>query len=89
MHANTSNIIMGNILRVLKPPAPLPPPPECCLCKHTLEDNEARLQCLPGKTIMHDACEHNLYDNDYSVCPVCGRVGTLSVYKIQLSDEVV
>ena len=63
---------------------------ECCICKNTIGISNTRLQCIHCKIFVHASCDMIGCESDYSVCPLCGRVGTLCMYKpYAKSEEVV
>jgi hypothetical protein len=63
---------------------------ECCICKNQIGIYNTRLQCVHCKTFVHAKCDIIGTESNYSVCALCGRVGTLCMYKpYSKTEEVV
>ena len=63
---------------------------ECGICKNNVGIHNTRLQCVHCKTFVHAACDMIGVESNYSVCPLCQRVGTLCMYKpYSKTEEVV
>ena len=63
---------------------------ECCICKNQVDIHSTRMQCIHCKTFVHAKCDLIGCESDISVCQLCGRIGTLCIYKpYAKSEEVV
>lgn len=89
MHSAKGNIKMGNIIYNASTTKEVNPS-ECCICKNKIGIYNTRLQCVHCKTFVHAACDMIGVESNYSVCPLCERVGTLCMYKpYSKTEEVV
>ena len=89
MYSTRGNIKMGNIIYNASTTREVNLN-ECCICKKKIGIYNTRLQCVHCRIFVHAACDMIGVESNYSVCPLCERVGTLCLYRpYSKTEEVV